>query len=79
MIKADTVENIENSIFQGSCLCTAVRFSVQGNPEKVFICYCQDCVKNSGAPYQLVRISTLPGGINKSITNNSDIKVRQIP
>ncbi|RDH23262.1 plasma-membrane proton-efflux P-type ATPase [Aspergillus niger] len=53
MNKADTVENMENSTFHGSCLCTAVRFSVQGNPEKVFICYCQDCVKNSGTPYQL--------------------------
>ncbi|GCB18037.1 gentisate 1,2-dioxygenase [Aspergillus awamori] len=53
MIKAGTSENMENSTLHGSCLCTTVRFSVQGNPEKVFICYCQDCVKNSGAPYQL--------------------------
>ncbi|PYH76968.1 hypothetical protein BO82DRAFT_406579 [Aspergillus uvarum CBS 121591] len=44
---------MEGEVYRGSCLCKAVSFSVRGSPEKVFICYCQDCVKNSGAPYQL--------------------------
>ncbi|KAK2749283.1 hypothetical protein FQN55_003608 [Onygenales sp. PD_40] len=38
----------------GTCLCEAVRFAVEGQAEKVFMCYCKDCIKNGGAPYQIM-------------------------
>ncbi|KAJ5306301.1 hypothetical protein N7508_005316 [Penicillium antarcticum] len=42
-----------DNVYRGSCLCGGISFQVHGSPEKVFMCYCQDCVKNSGAPYQV--------------------------
>ncbi|KAK2786859.1 hypothetical protein FQN52_007600 [Onygenales sp. PD_12] len=44
----------------GTCLCEAVRFAVEGQAEKVFMCYCKDCIKNGGAPYQIVIYLTAP-------------------
>lgn len=41
-------------IYHGSCLCDSITFDIEGEPEKVFSCYCLDCAKNSGGPYQLV-------------------------
>ncbi|KAK3897735.1 Mss4-like protein [Staphylotrichum tortipilum] len=38
---------------RGSCLCEGVKFTVQGEPENVFICYCSHCAKNAGAPGQI--------------------------
>jgi hypothetical protein len=35
---------------EGGCLCGAVRYSVQGEPEHVALCHCSDCRKASGAP-----------------------------
>lgn len=40
--------------YKGSCLCEGVRFTVTGTAEKVFACYCADCSKNAGGPYQVV-------------------------
>ncbi|KAM7211486.1 Mss4-like protein [Rhypophila decipiens] len=37
----------------GSCLCEGVKFTVNGAPESVFICYCLHCAKNAGAPGQI--------------------------
>ncbi|KEF55484.1 uncharacterized protein A1O9_08234 [Exophiala aquamarina CBS 119918] len=39
---------------KGSCLCSAITFSVQGAPENVMQCFCTHCAKNAGAPYQYV-------------------------
>ncbi|KAM0257266.1 hypothetical protein ACHAQJ_004504 [Trichoderma viride] len=41
-------------IYHGSCLCGDIVFDIEGEPEKVFSCYCLDCAKNAGGPYQLV-------------------------
>ncbi|KAK2809606.1 hypothetical protein FQN50_003660 [Emmonsiellopsis sp. PD_5] len=38
----------------GACLCEGVRFTVEGQAENVFMCYCKDCIKNAGAPYQIL-------------------------
>ena len=45
---------------EGSCLCEGVQFAVEGEPEKVFICYCSHCTKNAGGPGQIVRATELP-------------------
>ncbi|KAL2013188.1 hypothetical protein VTN00DRAFT_713 [Thermoascus crustaceus] len=39
--------------YHGSCLCEGISFNIRGQPEKVFMCYCSDCQKNAGAPYQI--------------------------
>ncbi|KAJ5464011.1 hypothetical protein N7475_007146 [Penicillium sp. IBT 31633x] len=44
---------MEEPVYHGSCLCKGITFEIQGEPEKVFICYCRDCAKNAGAPYQV--------------------------
>jgi hypothetical protein len=35
---------------QGGCLCGAVRYSVEGQPESSIICHCHTCRKASAAP-----------------------------
>ncbi|KAF3398900.1 hypothetical protein DPV78_006812 [Talaromyces pinophilus] len=37
----------------GQCLCKAVTFTVQGDPENVFMCYCEHCQKNAGSIGQI--------------------------
>ncbi|KAH8588228.1 Mss4-like protein [Bisporella sp. PMI_857] len=44
---------MSEKVYQGSCLCDGVRFTTHGEPDKVFACYCSDCLKNAGAPYQI--------------------------
>ncbi|OAL44781.1 hypothetical protein IQ07DRAFT_237567 [Pyrenochaeta sp. DS3sAY3a] len=36
----------------GSCLCEGVRFSLDGEPQTVFSCFCSHCSKNAGGPSQ---------------------------
>lgn len=50
---------MEEPSYHGSCLCEGISFEIQGSPEKVFICYCQDCAKSAGAPYQVVCVSLI--------------------
>ena len=38
----------------GSCLCDGVQYTLSGAPENVIVCYCIDCAKNAGAPYQII-------------------------
>lgn len=40
--------------YHGSCLCEGISFNICGQPEKIFMCYCSDCQKNAGGPYQIV-------------------------
>ena len=35
---------------QGGCHCGAVRYEVDGEPQHVALCHCNDCRKSSGAP-----------------------------
>ncbi len=35
---------------QGGCHCGAVRYEVNGEPQHVALCHCNDCRKSSGAP-----------------------------
>ncbi|WP_197041878.1 GFA family protein [Sandarakinorhabdus oryzae] len=34
----------------GGCHCGAVRYEVEGPPQHVALCHCQDCRKSAGAP-----------------------------
>lgn len=44
----------------GACLCKEVKFTVEGVPENVFMCYCSHCSKNAGSVGQIVRQTTRP-------------------
>ena len=35
---------------QGGCHCGAVRYKVNGEPQHVALCHCEDCRKSAGAP-----------------------------
>ncbi|WP_425072184.1 GFA family protein [Sagittula sp. S175] len=35
----------------GGCLCGAVRFAVEGEPDRVGLCHCLDCRKHHGAVF----------------------------
>jgi hypothetical protein len=68
---------------KGSCLCEAITFDIQGEPENVIQCFCNHCAKNAGAPYQYVRITPLDRGcFLKSLTVEIDqvakFKVEQV-
>ncbi|CAM1506024.1 Fc.00g056650.m01.CDS01 [Cosmosporella sp. VM-42] len=43
-----------NTAYHGSCLCGTITYETEGSPEKVFACYCPDCSKNAGGPYQIL-------------------------
>lgn len=43
-------------VVKGSCLCEGVKFTVQGTPDAIFICYCSHCKKNAGAPGQIASL-----------------------
>lgn len=35
---------------EGGCQCGAVRYELEGEPDRVSICHCRDCQKSAGAP-----------------------------
>ncbi|WP_298776554.1 GFA family protein [uncultured Shewanella sp.] len=37
--------------YQGSCLCQAVQFEVEGEFEHFFLCHCQYCQKDTGSAH----------------------------
>ncbi len=42
---------------EGSCLCGAIKYSVELNPDMIFNCHCQFCRKAHGADYVTVAIA----------------------
>ncbi|MEM7404441.1 MAG: GFA family protein [Pseudomonadota bacterium] len=38
----------------GSCLCGAIVFEAEANPERVLICHCTDCQKSSGSAFRTI-------------------------
>ena len=38
-------------MLKGSCLCGQVRYEIEGEPEKVLMCHCQNCRKASGTAF----------------------------
>ncbi len=39
----------KNELYQGGCICSAIRYSVYGPPAMVSYCHCDDCRKSSGS------------------------------
>lgn len=63
--------------FEGGCLCGAVRYGVQAEPEHVALCHCSDCRKASGAPVTAWAAFagsdfTLKSGTPASYSSNGD-------
>ena len=42
-----------DSNIAGGCLCGAIRYSASGEPAAVALCHCDDCQRQSGAPFSL--------------------------
>lgn len=40
-----------NTNHQGSCLCGEVRFDIDGDFERFFLCHCQHCRKDTGSAH----------------------------
>lgn len=51
---------MDSITYHGTCICEGVSFNICRQPEKVFMCYCTDCQKNAGGPYQIVRKPSNP-------------------
>ena len=52
------------TIFRGGCLCGAVRYEANGDPENASYCHCDDCKRATGGPYTvgvLVELTDLKG------------------
>ena len=52
----DAVEDREDETMTdeehtGGCLCGALRYRASGAPERVGICHCETCRRNTGAPF----------------------------
>ena len=41
---------MSEDIYEGRCMCGAVRFKAQGTPKWVLWCHCESCRRHSGAP-----------------------------
>ncbi len=41
---------MSETVFEGGCLCGAVRYRATARPLRCMICHCADCRKHSGAP-----------------------------
>ena len=50
------MNNAEDTMRSGGCLCGAVRYHVRGQPLRVGICHCTDCRKSSGSVYSAYAI-----------------------
>lgn len=46
------MENKDNMVFSGSCLCKEVRFELHGLPMKYVLCHCTDCKKTGGTSFK---------------------------
>ena len=38
----------------GGCLCGETRYEIVGDPVRVIYCHCNDCKKQTSAPYSIV-------------------------
>ncbi|KAF2819888.1 DUF636 domain protein [Ophiobolus disseminans] len=41
-----------NTINNGSCLCGAIRYTLNGKPMTTVLCHCKNCKKSSGSSFQ---------------------------
>ena len=56
----------------GGCLCGAVRYRAEGEPAAVALCHCEDCQRQSGAPYS---VNVLVGTEKLQIEGQDALKV----
>ena len=40
--------------YAGGCLCGVTRYTVTGEPVRVLYCHCNDCKKQTSAPYSVI-------------------------
>ena len=42
------------TIITGGCLCSAIRYSINADPQIVAACHCKDCQKQTGTAYSII-------------------------
>jgi len=47
---------MSQSLYEGGCLCGAVRFAVRAEPYRVGLCHCLDCRKHSGSLFAALAV-----------------------
>lgn len=52
MFKSSVLDN-DLPVYEGGCLCGAVRYRVVGKPVAVSICHCVNCQRNSGSAFSV--------------------------
>ena len=63
--------------FRGGCLCGAVQYEADGDPENASYCHCDDCKRATGGPYtvgvlvKLTDLRIISGGV-KGYTTIAD-------
>ena len=48
-IRSDRGDRVETDVFEGGCLCSAIRYRVTGTPLAASNCHCRSCRRASGA------------------------------
>ncbi len=46
----------------GSCLCGAVRFRIEGEFERFYLCHCSHCRKDTGSAHAAGQFLAVPAG-----------------
>ena len=77
-------ENVMSNAHEGGCLCGAVRYRVEGNPDEtegVGICHCRFCKRRTGSAFgtQVFSFTTMPSDSQEDSSRPTSIaRMRQV-
>src|SRR3974390_971740 len=66
-----------SSGYAGSCLCGAVRFEIQGEFERFYLCHCEYCRKDTGSAHAANLFSST--AILKGVSGEERVKRFNLP
>lgn len=66
-----------NNTYAGSCLCGAVRFQIDGEFERFYLCHCEFCRKDTGSAHAANLFSSIAS--LKWISGESNVRQFNLP